>query len=76
MLGLASLILGVTGLVLFFFLVPAAVALVLGIVAVRDIRSTPGRPGLRMALTGLVLGAVGVALFVAGTIATLAGIGS
>lgn len=69
--GLASLILGITGLLLFFFLVPAAVAVALGVVAVRDIRSTPGQPGLRMAVTGLVLGAIGVTLFVAAAVATL-----
>lgn len=74
--GLASLILGITGLVLFFFLVPAAVALVLGVVAVREIRSTPGQPGLRMAVAGLVLGAIGVTLFLAAAVATVVGAAS
>lgn len=69
--GLASLILGITGLVLFFFLVPAAVAFVLGVIAVREIRMTPGQPGLRMAIAGLVLGAIGVTLFVTAAVATV-----
>ena len=69
-LALASLVLGITGLVLFFFLVPAAVATVLGVLAVRELRTTPGRPGYKMAVTGLVLGSLGTALFVAFAIAT------
>lgn len=67
---LASLVLGITGIVLFFFLIPAATALVLGTIAVRNAKETPGQPGLRMAQTGMALGALGVGIFAVAAVAT------
>jgi hypothetical protein len=63
--AIASLVLGVVGLV-FFPLVPSILAIVLGRSAKRDIRERPGLTGEGMATAGIVLGWVGVVLVVLG----------
>jgi hypothetical protein len=61
----AALVCGIAGLVLFFLLAPAVVAVVLGAVAVARARATPGTgDGRGRATAGLVCGIIGVALFV------------
>jgi hypothetical protein len=59
--AIASLVLGIAGLVL-FPLVPSILAIVLGRSAKRDIRQRPGLGGEGLATAGIVLGWVGVAL--------------
>ena len=59
--GLASLICGIVGLVLSWLVVPglaAIVAIILGIVAIRKLKRTPGA-GKAMPIVGIVLGALG-----------------
>lgn len=59
--ALAALITGIAGLVLCFLFVPALVALILGILALREIgRSNGMKTGKGMAIAGVVLGALGV----------------
>ena len=59
--AIASLVLGIAGLVI-FPLVPSILAIVLGRSAKRDIRQRPGLGGEGLATAGIVLGWVGVVL--------------
>lgn len=60
-LALASMVVGIVGLLACFTVVPSVVALVLGVVALRQIaRSAGARSGRGMAVAGVVLGALGV----------------
>lgn len=59
--ALASMITGIAGLVLCFAFIPSVVALILGILALREIgRSNGMKTGKGMAIAGVVLGAIGI----------------
>jgi hypothetical protein len=45
-------------------IVPAPLALVLGLVAIRDLRNNPKKHGMGRAVFGLIVGVVGTALLV------------
>lgn len=62
--AIASLVLGMLGLVL-VPLVASIAALGLGISARREIRREPGTPGDGLAIAGIALGGVGIALMLA-----------
>ena len=65
-LATAALVCGIAGLMLFFFLAPSIVALVLGLVAWQRARAAPGPgDGRGRALAGWILGLIGVLGFVA-----------
>ena len=68
--AIASLVTGLVGLITFccgFFVVSSVAAVVLGVVARRDIRASNGAlHGDGMALTGIITGAVGIVIFVVG----------
>jgi hypothetical protein len=69
----ASLVLGIVSIPMFFFFVPAIVAVVLGAVARRRIKADPASTGTGMANAGLALGIVslvGAAAFVIAAIST------
>ena len=62
-LAVASLVLGIVGMFLFvFFMVVPILALVFGLVATGQIRRE-GHAGAGMATAGIVLGSIGIALF-------------
>ena len=62
----AALVCGIVGLVLFFLFVPSVVALVLGLIAASRAKQAPGPDtGLGRARAGWIMGAIGVAGFVA-----------
>jgi Domain of unknown function (DUF4190) len=65
--AIASLVLGIVGLVFFPF-VPSILAIVLGRSAKRDIQQRPGLAGEGMATAGIVLGWIGVILVVLGVV--------
>ena len=70
----AALVCGIAGVVLFVFVVPAIVALVLGLVAAsRAKQSRDPRGGLGRARAGWILGAIGVALFVLFIVSAIGG---
>jgi len=54
-----------------FFLLPAPLALVTGIVAIGDIRRNPSKHGMGRAVFGIVLGAVGTVLLIAVLVANM-----
>ncbi len=64
--AIASMVLGIGSIVLcwltIFDAVPVVLALVLGIVALAEVRSNPARGGRGMAITGIVCAAVGAVL--------------
>jgi hypothetical protein len=53
-------------------LAPAPIALLLGILAVRDIRRNPDKLGMGRAIFGLVMGAVGTVVLLVAVVAALA----
>ena len=64
-LATAAMVCGIAGLPLFFVLVPSIVAVVLGAVALAKAKAAPGpRSGLGRAWAGLILGVIGVLLFI------------
>jgi hypothetical protein len=70
--AVASLVLGIIGLVLFAFIVPPLLALIFGLVAMGQIRDSGGtQEGRGLAIAGVVLGGVGLALFVVAIIAAV-----
>jgi hypothetical protein len=72
-LATAALVCGIAGLVLFFFVVPSIVALVLGLVAWTKARHAPGPgDGRGRALAGWIMGLIGVLGFLAFAIAAVA----
>jgi Domain of unknown function (DUF4190)/Septum formation len=72
-LATAALVCGITGLVLFFVVVPSIVALVLGLIAWNRARATPAPgDGRGRALAGWILGMIGVLGFVAFVIGAVA----
>ncbi len=64
--AVASLVLGLVGIILFvLFAIPSLLAVIFGIVALRQIAASGGAQGGRgMAIAGVVLGAVEIVLFV------------
>jgi hypothetical protein len=64
-LAIASLVLGIVGLLFFVFIVPPVLALIFGLVSHGQIRRSGGaQAGSGMAIAGIVLGIVGALLFV------------
>lgn len=62
---MAALVLGISALcVPYVGIVTGIVAIVLGVLARKEIRANPGLKGDGMALTGLILGIVGMVLYV------------
>jgi hypothetical protein len=63
--AIASLVLGIVGLVLFvFFMILPILALVFGLVASRQIKESRGtQSGSGVAIAGAVMGAIGILLF-------------
>ena len=62
--AIASLVLGLVSLLCCQFVIPAVLAIVFGVIAQREYKSNPYRSGRNMAIAGIVLGAVSLALFV------------
>jgi hypothetical protein len=64
-LAIASMVLGILGLILFvFFMIVPILALIFGLVAMSQISNSGGtQSGNGMALTGTILGVVGIVLF-------------
>jgi hypothetical protein len=63
--AVASLVLGITGLIPFFYLVPAILAIIFGAVSIGQINHSNGAyRGKGMAVAGLVLGIVSIAFWV------------
>jgi len=62
-LAVASLVLGIIGIVLLPLFVPQVLALIFGAVAWRDVTRNPGLSGKGMAIAGLILGIIGAALW-------------
>jgi nitrogen fixation-related uncharacterized protein len=61
-LAVAAMVLGIVGVPLFMLLVPALLALVFGVVSLRQVRESAGRvTGRGMAVTGIVLGTLSLA---------------
>jgi Domain of unknown function (DUF4190) len=56
--AVASLVLSLASVVFFVFFVPELLAVVFGVVAVRQIRTTPGLSGYGMAIAGITLGTI------------------
>jgi Domain of unknown function (DUF4190)/Septum formation len=72
--AVAALVLGITGMILCFFVVPSVLALVFGLLARRDIKRSENRlTGKSQATAGIVLGAIGVLAGVGFIIAAAAG---
>lgn len=72
-LATAALVCGITGLVLFFFVVPSIVAVVLGLIAWNRARRAPSPgDGRGRALAGWILGVIGIVGFVAFVIGAIA----
>lgn len=63
-LAVASLVLGIASVMLFCFLIPPILAIIFGGVALGQIKRNPGQGGRGMAIAGLTLGIVGLALMV------------
>jgi len=53
---------GYVGLISFFCLVPAPIAILLGVLAIRDLRKHPGRQGYGRAIFGIVAGSLALAV--------------
>jgi predicted acyltransferase len=62
--SIASLVLGIIGVFLCFVVVPSILALVFGLLGINQIKQDPSQSGRGMAIAGIVLGAIGVLLFV------------
>lgn len=72
--AVASVVLGIVGIVLCFAGIPAIVALIIGLIARSEIRHSGGRLiGHRTAATGIVLGIVGILAGVAFYVAAALG---
>ena len=65
-LAIASMVLGIVGVVLFFFLaIPAILALIFGLVAMSQINRSGGvQAGRGMAIAGITLGALEILAFI------------
>ena len=63
--AVASLVLGLTGIILFiFFAIPSILAVIFGSVGNRQIRESGGaETGTGMAVTGIVLGSIEIVVF-------------
>jgi hypothetical protein len=76
-LAVAALVLGIIGVVIAPFGIPQILALIFGLVALGQIRRSSGTLGGRgLAIAGVSLGAVGIAIFVIWIIATIASNGT
>ncbi|MFO1532459.1 MAG: DUF4190 domain-containing protein [Thermoplasmatota archaeon] len=62
--AIAALVLGIVGLCPYIGIIVGLIALILGIVARKNIRQNPSMKGDGLALTGIILGAVGLAISV------------
>ena len=62
--AVASLVLGIVGIVLCVFFVPWVLAIVFGVIGIRQCNADPSYTGRGMAIAGLVLGLVSAALIV------------
>lgn len=62
--AVASLVLGLVGLPLCFLFIPSLLAVIFGIVGLNQIKSDPSQSGRGLAIAGLTLGAVMIALVV------------
>lgn len=69
--AIAALVLGIVSLPLFFFAVPAILAVVFGAISRRTVKSDPHKTGGGMAVAGLVLGIVSLIGFVVFVIASI-----
>jgi hypothetical protein len=63
-LAIASMVLGIVGVVLCCLWIPSILAVVFGVIAINQIKANPTQAGRGMAVAGLVLGMVGVVLVV------------
>jgi Domain of unknown function (DUF4190) len=76
--AIASLVTGLVGLITFccgFFVVSSIVAVVLGLLARRDIRASNGAlHGDGMALTGIITGVIGIVIFLVGIVLFATGV--
>ena len=70
--AVASLVLGIVGLVLCCLWIPELLAVIFGGVALSQIKNNPGQSGRGMAIAGLVLGYVGVGILLLVIIAAAA----
>ena len=62
--AVASLVLGIVGIVLCVFFVPWILAIIFGVIGIRQCNADPSYTGKGMAVAGLVLGLVAAALIV------------
>lgn len=76
-LAVAALVLGIIGVIVAPFAIPEILALIFGLVALSQIRQSSGTLGGRgLAIAGVSLGAVGIAIFVIWLIVTITGNGT
>lgn len=54
-----------------FLILPAPIALITGILAIRDIRSHPDRHGMGRAIFGIVMGVLGTGFLIVSVIAAI-----
>lgn len=59
-LAVASLVLGIISIPAFFFIIPAILALIFGIIAVMQVRQSEGTGGRGLAIGGIVCGSIGL----------------
>ncbi|MEO6652059.1 MAG: DUF4190 domain-containing protein [Ilumatobacteraceae bacterium] len=60
--SIAALVLGILSIPMCFVFLPAILALGFGIAALVQVSNRPGQSGRRLAVTGIVLGAIGLVL--------------
>jgi hypothetical protein len=60
--SIASLVLGLVGLPLCFLFIPSVLAIIFGFVGLGQIKNDPGQQGRGLAIAGIVLGIVMIAL--------------
>jgi hypothetical protein len=61
--ALTSFIIGIGQLMFFWLLIPGPLAVIFGHIAISQIKKNPNQSGMAFALTGLILGYLGVAFF-------------
>lgn len=71
-LAVASLVLGIVGVLLCFFVLPSLLAVVFGLIGINQTKNNPAQGGRGMAIAGLVLGGVGLAIMLLLVIGNLA----
>lgn len=63
--SIASLVLGILSIPMCFLFLPAILAIVFGLVGLGQIKNRPGQSGRGLAITGVVLGGIGLLVIVA-----------